>query len=154
MKNDPNENGMTYASHTLPSLHLFTPHQLTVPPNTHCMPITYPFIIHAIHKIPYHSIHNSTIAPHAHNSKSLFSHKCNGSIITKHQKSLAKTPKQCFSQTTNCIRARLVITPHIQTTTCNCLLLFPHNYNVPNMLHDALNRQKHFPLSTSKSTSH
>ena len=33
---------------------------------THCMPITYPFIIiHAIHNIPYHSIHNSTIAPHA-----------------------------------------------------------------------------------------
>ena len=24
MKNDPNKNGMTYASHTLPSLHLFT----------------------------------------------------------------------------------------------------------------------------------
>ena len=23
MKNDPNKNGMTYASHTLPSLHLF-----------------------------------------------------------------------------------------------------------------------------------
>ena len=66
MKNNPNKNGMTYASHTLPSLHLFTPHQLTAPPNTHCMPITYPFIIiHAIHKIPYHSIHNSTIAPHA-----------------------------------------------------------------------------------------
>ena len=65
-ENDPNKNGMTYASHTLPSLHLFTPHQLTAPPNTHCMPITYPFIIiHAIHKIPYHSIHNSTIAPHA-----------------------------------------------------------------------------------------
>ena len=38
------------------------------------------------------------------NSKSLFSHNCNN------QKSLAKTPKQCFSQTTNCIRARLVIT--------------------------------------------
>ena len=109
MKNDPNNNGMTYASHTLPSLHLFTPHQLMAPPNTHCMPITYPFIIHAIHKIPYHSIHN-------------------------------------------CIRARLVTTPHIQTTTCNRLLLshlFPHNYNVPNMLHDALNRQKHLPLSTS-----
>ena len=69
------------------------------------------------------------------NLKSLFSHNCNGSII-KHQKSLAKTPKQCFSQTTNCIRARLVITPHSQTTTCNCLLLshlFPHNYNVSNM---------------------
>ena len=31
---------------------------------------------------------------------------------------------ECFSQTTNCnIRARLVITPHIQTTTCNRLLL-------------------------------
>ena len=85
------------------------------------------------------------------NSKSLFSHNCNGSIITKQQKSLAKTPKQCFSQTTNCFRARLVITPHIQTTTCNRLLLshlFPHNY-VSNMLHDALNRQKHLPLSTS-----
>ena len=70
---------------------------------------------------------------------------------SNNQKSLAKTPKQCFSQTTNCIRARLVITPHIQTTTCNRLLLshlFPHNYNVPNMLHDALN-QKHLPLSTS-----
>ena len=42
--------------------------------------------------------------------------------------------------------------PHIQTTTCNRLLLshlFPHNYNVSNMLHDALNRQKHLPLSTS-----
>ena len=66
MKNDPNKNGMTYASHTLPSLHLFTPHQLTAPPNTHCMSITYPFIIiHAIHKSPYHSIHSSTIAPHA-----------------------------------------------------------------------------------------
>ena len=61
-----NTHGMTYASHTLPSLHLFTPHQLTAPPNTHCMPITYPFIIiHTIHKIPYHSIHNSKIAPHA-----------------------------------------------------------------------------------------
>ena len=24
LKNDPNKNGMTYASHTLPSLHLFT----------------------------------------------------------------------------------------------------------------------------------
>ena len=24
MKNDPNKNGMTYATHTLPSLHLFT----------------------------------------------------------------------------------------------------------------------------------
>ena len=24
MKDDPNKNGMTYASHTLPSLHLFT----------------------------------------------------------------------------------------------------------------------------------
>ena len=49
------------------------------------------------------------------------------------------------------IRAGLVITPHIQTTTCNRLLLshlFPHNY-VSNMLHDALNRQKHLPLSTS-----
>ena len=43
--------------------------------------------------------------------------------------------------------------PHIQTTTCNCLLLshlFPHiNYNVSNMLHNALNRQKYLPLSTS-----
>ena len=72
---------------------------------------------------------------------------------SNNQKSLAKTLKQCFSQTTNCIKARLVITPHIQTTTCNRLLLshlFPHNYNVPNiMLHDALNRQKHLPLSTS-----
>ena len=72
---------------------------------------------------------------------------------SNNQKSLAKTPKQCFSQTTNYIKARLVITPHIQTTTCNRLLLshlFPHNYNVPNiMLHDALNRQKHLPLSTS-----
>ena len=151
MKNDPNKNGMTYASHTLPSLHLFTPHQLTDPPNTHCMPITYPFIIiHAIHKIPYHSIHNSTIAPHA---QILFSHNCNGSIITKQQSKITKTPKQCFSQTNNCnIRAGLAITPHIQTTTCNGLLLshlFPHNYNVSNMLHDALNRQKHLPLSTS-----
>ena len=72
---------------------------------------------------------------------------------SNNQKSLAKTPKQCFSQITNCIKARLVITPQIQTTTCNRLLLshlFPHNYNVPNiMLHDALNRQKHLPLSTS-----
>ena len=71
---------------------------------------------------------------------------------SNNQKSL-KTPKQCFSQTTNCnIRAGLVITPHIQTNTCNRLLLshlFPHNYNVSNMLHDALNRQKHLPLSTS-----
>ena len=87
------------------------------------------------------------------NSKSLFSHNCNGSIITKQQSKITKTPKQCFSQTTNCnIRAGLVITPHIQTTTCNRLLLphlFPHNYNVSNMLHDALNRQKHLPLSTS-----
>ena len=69
---------------------------------------------------------------------------------SNNQKSLAKTPKQCFSQATNCIR--LVITPHIQITTCNRLLLlhlFPHNYNVFNMLHDALNRQKHLPLSTS-----
>ena len=55
--------------------------------------------------------------------------------------------------TTNCnIRAGLVITPHIQTTTCNRLLvshLFPHNYNVSNMLHDALNCQKKLPLSSS-----
>ena len=75
------------------------------------------------------------------------------SIITKQQSKITKTPKQCFSQTTNCnIRAGLVITPHIQTITCNRLLLshlFPHNYNVSNMLHDALNRQKHLPLSTS-----
>ena len=56
MKNDPNKNGMTYASHTLPSLHLFTPHHFAAPPNTY-MPITYPFIIiHAIHKlIPSHT---------------------------------------------------------------------------------------------------
>ena len=86
------------------------------------------------------------------NSKSLFSHNCNGSIITKQQSKITKTPKQCFSQTNCNIRAGLVITPHIQTTTCNRLLLahlFPHNYNVSNMLHDALNRQKHLPLSTS-----
>ena len=150
MKNDPNKNGMTYASHTLPSLHLFTPHQLTAPPNTHCMPITYPFIIiHAIHKIPYHSIHNSTIAPHAQ-----IQSPCSVTIVMapSSQSNNQKTPKQCFSQTTNCnIRAGLVITPHIQTITCNHLLLshlFPHNY-VSNMLHDALNRQKHLPLSTS-----
>ena len=76
---------------------------------------------------------------------------------SNNQKSLAKTPKQCFSQTTNCIRADSVITPHIQTTTCNRLLLshlFPHNYNVPNMLHDALNCQKHLPLSTSSIMQH
>ena len=61
----------------------------------------YLIIIHAIHKIPHHSIHNSTIAPHAeyNNSKSLFSHNCNGSIITKQQSKITKTPKQCFSQT-------------------------------------------------------
>ena len=153
MKNDPNKNGMTYASHTLPSLHLFTPHQLTAPPNTHCMPITYPFIIP---RNPQNSISITQQLHHMHkynNSKSLFSHNCNGSIITKQQSKITKTPKQCFSQTSNCnIRAGLVITPHIQTTTCNRLLLshlFPHNYNVSNMLHDALNRQKHLPLSTS-----
>ena len=54
---------------------------------------------------------------HKHsNSKSMFSHNCNGCIITNQQSKITKTPKQCFSQTTNCnIRAGLVITPHIQT---------------------------------------
>ena len=62
MKNDPNKNGMTYASHTLPSLHLFTPHQLTAPPNTHCMPITYPFIIiHARITQQLHHMHKYNI---------------------------------------------------------------------------------------------
>ena len=32
------------------------------------------------------------------NSKSLFSHSCNGSIITKQQSKITKTPKQCFSK--------------------------------------------------------
>ena len=104
---------------------------------------------------PQNSISITQQLHHMHkynNSKSLFGHNCNGSTITKQQSKITKTPKQCFSQTTNCnIRAGLVITPHIQTTTCNRLLLshlFPHNY-VSNMLHDALNRQKHLPLSTS-----
>ena len=87
------------------------------------------------------------------NSKFLFSHNCNGSIITKQQSKITKTPKKCFSQTTNCnIKAGLVITAHIQTTTCNRRLLshlFLHNYSVSSMLHDAQNRQKHLPLSTS-----
>ena len=100
MKNDPNKNGMTYASHTLPSLHLFTPHQLTDPPNTHCMPIThhhprnpqnsisqYPCITQQLHHMHKYN-----------NSKSLFSHSCNGSIITKQQSKITKTPKQCFSK--------------------------------------------------------
>ena len=109
--------------------------------------------IHYHPRNPQNSISITQQLHHMHkynNSKSLFSHNCNGSIITKQQSKITKTPKQCFSQTTN--RAGLVITPHIQTTTCNRLLLshlFPHNYNVSNMLHDALNRQKHLPLSTS-----
>ena len=119
---------------------ILTPHQLTAPPNTHCMPITYPsssstqstkFHITVSITQQLHYMHKNN------NSKSLFSHNCNGSIITKQQSKITKTPKQRFSQTTNCnIRARLVITPHIQTTTCNRLLfshLFPHNYNVSNM---------------------
>ena len=121
----------------------------------------YPSPTHGPTQYPLHanylSIHHPRITQQLHhmhkynNSKSLFSHSCSGSIITKQQSKINKTPKQCFSQTTNCIRARLVIIPHIQTTTCNRLLLshlFPHNY-VSNMLHDALNRQKHLPLSTS-----
>ena len=152
MKNDPNKNGMTYASHTLPSLHLFTPHQLTA----HPIPTACRLPIHSSSSTQSTKFHITvSIMHHMHkynNSKSLFSHNCNGSIITKQQSKITKTPKQCFSQTNNCnIRAGLVITPHIQTTTCNRLLLshlFPHNY-VSNMLLDALNRQKHLPLSTS-----
>ena len=121
----------------------------------------YPSPTHGPTQYPLHADylsihHHSRITQQLHhmhkynNSKSLFSHNCNVSIITKQQSKITKTPKQCFSQTTNCnIRAGLVITPHI---TCNRLLLshlFPHNYNVSNMLHDALNRQKHLPLSTS-----
>ena len=85
---------------------------------------------------------------HKHNnSKSLFSHNCNGSII-KQKSKITKTPKQCFSQTTNCnIRARLEITPH---TTTACSFQNKTHY-VSNMLHadDAPNRQKHLPLITS-----
>ena len=117
-------------------------------------PTQYP--LHADYLSIHHHPHITQQLHHMHkynNSKSLFSHNCNGSIITKQQSKITKTPKQCFSQTTNCnIRAGLVVSPHIQTTTCNRLLLshlFPHNYNVSNMLHDALNHQQHLPLSTS-----
>ena len=142
MKIDPNKNGMTYASHTLPSLHLFTPHQLTAPPNTHCMPIT---SSSSTQSTKFHITVSITQQLHHmqkyNNSKS--------PIITKQQSKITKTPKQCFSQTTNCnITEPDLSFPHI----CNRLLLshlFPHNYNLSNMLHDALNRQKHLPLSTS-----
>ena len=76
------------------------------------------------------------------NSKSLFSHNCNN------QKSLAKTPKQCFSQTTNCIRADSSLPTH-PDHHMQPPAPFTPIYNVPNMLHDALNCQKHLPLSTS-----
>ena len=118
MKNDPNKNGMTYASHTLPSLHLL--------PLTNSRPHPIPTAC----RLPIHSSSTQSTKFHItvsitqqlhhmhkyNNSKSLFSHNCNN------QKSLAKTPKQCFSQTTNCIRARLVIThtsrpPH--ATACS-----------------------------------
>ena len=83
------------------------------------------------------------------NSKSLFSHNCNGSIITIKNHSNSKAVLQPNNQLQH--QSRTCHSPHIQTTTCNRLLLshlFPHNY-VSNMLHDALNRQKHLPLSTS-----
>ena len=86
MKNDPDKNGMTYASHTLPSLHLFTPHQLTAPPNTNCMPIT---SSSSTQSTKFHiTVSITQQLHHMHkynNSKSLFSHNCNGSIITKQQ---------------------------------------------------------------------
>ena len=51
--------------------YIFLPHQLTAPPNTHCMPITYPFIIiHARITQQLHHMHKYN------NSKSLFSHNC------------------------------------------------------------------------------
>ena len=93
----------------------FYPSPTHGPPNTHCMPITYPFIIiHATQKF-HITVSITQQLHHMHkynNSKSLFSHNCNGSIITKQHSKITKTPKQCFSQTTNCnIRAGLVITP-------------------------------------------
>ena len=90
---------------------------------------------------------------HKHNnSKSLFSHNCNGSVITKQQSKITKTPKQCFSQTTNCnIRATCNYPTHHNRLLLSHL--FPHKktHYVSNMLHadDAPNRQKHLPLSTS-----
>ena len=109
---------------------------LTHGPTQYTLHADYLFIHHHPRN-PQNSISITQQLHHMHkynNSKSLFSHNCNGSIITKQQSKITKTPKQCFSQTTNCnIRAGLVITPHIQTTTCNRLLLshlFPHNYNV------------------------
>ena len=148
---------MTYASHTLPSLHLFTPHQLTAPPNTHCMPITYPFIIiHAIHKIPYHSIHNNNCTTC---TNTIIQSPCSVRIVlapssqSNNQKSQKLQSNASAKQPTATSEPDLSLPhAHIQTTTCNRLLLshlFPHNYNVSNMLHDALNRQKHLPLSTS-----
>ena len=102
VKNDPNKNGMTYASHTLPSLHLFTPHQLTA----HPIPTACRLPIHSSSSTQSTKFHITvSITHHMHkynNSKSLFSHNCNGSIITKQQSKITKTPKQCFSQTTNC----------------------------------------------------
>ena len=72
----------------------------------------------------HHSIHNSTFLHHMHkhnNSKFMFNHMAPSSQ-SNNQKSL-KLQKQRFSasQTTNRnIRARLVPTPHIQTTTAAC----------------------------------
>ena len=54
-------------------------------------------------------------------------------------------------ETTNCnIRAQTCHYPTQTTTTaCSFHTYFHTHYNVSNMLHDALNRQKHLPLSTS-----
>ena len=63
-------------------------------------PTQYP--LHADYLSIHHHPRITQQLHHMHkynNSKSLFSHSCNGSIITKQQSKINKAPKQCFSQT-------------------------------------------------------
>ena len=90
-------------------------------------PTQYP--LHADYLYIHHHPRITQQLHHMHkynNSKSLFSHNCNSSIIIKQQSKITKTPKQCFSQTTNChIKAGLVIhypthpDHHMYATACS-----------------------------------
>ena len=78
-------------------------------------PTQYP--LHADYLSIHHHPRITQQLHHMHkynNSKSLFSHSCNGSIITKQQSKINKTPKQCFSHaTTNCKSEPDLSLPHI-----------------------------------------
>ena len=100
MKTDQNNNGMTYASHTLPSLHLFTPH--------HPGPTQYPQADLPIHSSSmqstkfHHNIHNHTSANNYTTQTQQFKVHvrldCSGKLHSHHNNN-QKTLKQYFSQT-------------------------------------------------------